>query len=163
MEILLTLARSALIIVLVIALTRANGLRSFSKMSSYDFAITVAKGSVLASTALAGTAKQFWTGMVAMAALFLVQGLVSRLRQHFRPVEESVDNTPILLMREGRILEENLRRGQITRDDLMGKLRKSNALRLSEVRAVVLEATGDVSVLHGSGPVDEALLRDVRQ
>ncbi len=163
MDIVYTFGRAALIIALVIALTRANGLRSFSKMSSYDFAITVGKGSVLASTVMASSAKQFWTGMIAMAALFIVQGVISRIRHHSSQVETGVDNTPMFLMRDGEILNENLARGQITHDDLMGKLRKANVSRLSDVRAVILEATGDVSVMQGMETIDDALLRDVRQ
>lgn len=143
----------------LIALVRLNGLRSFSKMSSHDFAITVAIGSVIASTVVAPS-PSLGNGVVALVALFVAQRALSSLRRH---VERSpVDNRPLLLMRDGRILDDNLARAQVTHADLMAKLREANVMRMSEVRAVVMEATGDVSVLHGRREAfDEALIAGV--
>ncbi len=73
-----------------------------------------------------------------------------------------MDNEPLVLMVEGEVIAENLRRARVTRDDVLEKLRQANVHRLSDVRAVVLETTGDVSVLSGDVPLDDALLDDVR-
>jgi uncharacterized membrane protein YcaP (DUF421 family) len=48
--------------------------------------------------------------------------------------------------------------------DLRAKLREANVARFEQVRAVVMESTGDVTVLHDSPevpPIDDALLADV--
>ena len=131
----------------LILMVRINGLRSFSKMSSHDFAITVAIGSVIASTVVAST-PSLGNGVAALAALFIFQRLLSSARRRFD--RSPVDNQPLLLMRDGAILDDNLTRAQVTRADLLAKLREANVMKLSEVRAVVMEATGDVSVLHGA-------------
>jgi uncharacterized membrane protein YcaP (DUF421 family) len=55
-------------IVFVVALTRVFGLRSFSKMSGFDFAVTVAIGSVVATTTMS-TTTPFWQGALALATL----------------------------------------------------------------------------------------------
>lgn len=162
LDIFYILLRAITAVIAVIVLTRLNGLRSFSKMSGFDFAITVATGSVLASTVMSSQSGDFWTNLVAMAALFIVQGVLSRIRIRSDKVEDAMGNDPLLLMRDGRILHHNLVRGQITESDLMAKLREANALQLSRVRAVVLEATGDISVLHGDTPVDEKILQGIR-
>lgn len=145
----------------LIALVRLNGLRSFSKMSSHDFAITVAIGSVVASTVMAPS-PSLGNGVVALIALFVAKRSLSSLRRY---VDRSpVDNRPLLLMRDGRILDDNLARAQVTRADLRSKLRGANVLRMSEVRAVVMESTGDVSVLHGPREgFDEELLFGVEE
>lgn len=163
MDIFYLLARAALAVAAIVLLTRLNGLRTFSKMSGFDFAVTVALGSVLASAVMATAASSFWINVGALAALVAVQAAISRVRERVPAFKSAIDNAPLLLMENGRILEENLVKGQITRGDLMGKLREANALKLSEVRAVVLEDTGDVSVLHGPGEVDAALLDGVRR
>lgn len=149
------------LLVTVIALTRLIGLRSFSKMSAYDFAITVAFGSTLAATVV-NPSISLGEGMLAFAVLFVVQWIVGVARTASRAVEDAADNTPLLLMRDGTILHDNLRKARVTEADLMGKLREANALRISDVRAVVFETTGDISVMHGEGEVDERLLEDVR-
>ncbi|WOI56102.1 DUF421 domain-containing protein [Palleronia sp. LCG004] len=163
MDVVNILLRAVIVVAVIVALIRLNGLRSFSKMSGFDFAITIAVGSVLASAAMSSDWPGFWRSTGALVALFLVQGAISRVRAHFGPFQQVIDNSPLMLMRDGEILEENLSRGNISRDDLMGKLREANALRLKDVRAVILENTGDVSVLHGQGDVDDALLDGVRR
>jgi uncharacterized membrane protein YcaP (DUF421 family) len=138
------------IYVSVVVLTRLGGLRSFSKMSSFDFAVTVAIGSVIASTVVAKD-PPLLQGAMALAALYAVQLGVAALRARSTTVQHIVDNEPLLLMAGTRILHDNLRRAQITEADLRAKLREANVIDLEQVRAVVQETTGDVSVLH-AGP-----------
>ena len=139
---------AAVMVPFMVLCVRLAGLRSFSKMSSYDFAVTVSFGSVLAGTVL-DPGVSLWTGMIAMAALFAVQWVIGLARARIPAVRSLTDNAPILLMHEGRVLEGNMAQARITRAELSAKLREANALDLSQVRAVVLETTGDVSVLHG--------------
>jgi uncharacterized membrane protein YcaP (DUF421 family) len=157
---LLVVAAAALgIYVWVIAATRLAGLRSFSKMSAFDFAMTVAIGSIIAATAL-GTAP-LMHGLLAVALLYLAQISVSRLRQS-TSLAGLVDNEPLLLMYGTEILDEHLARARLTRKDLLARLREANVLRSADVQAVVLETTGDVSVLQGEGQLEPRLLEGVR-
>ena len=162
MEIVYLLIRAAIAVAALVLFTRLNGLRSFSKMSGFDFGITVAFGSVLASTVMATEAATFWTNVGALAALFVVQRVIALARVKNDTVKKWLGNDPILLMRDGKILDDNLSRARITRADVIGKLREANALKFSEVRAVELEDTGDISVLHGDVDIDDAILEGVR-
>ncbi|PTX56588.1 uncharacterized protein DUF421 [Litoreibacter ponti] len=152
------LARVAISIVVIVALVRLNGLRSFSKMAGFDFALTVAIGSILAFI-MTSTSTPIWLGPVALVFLFSLRHALARMRL-WLPFGESLDNAPVFLMYEGKVLEENLASERVTRAELTAKLREANALELSRVRAVVLETTGDVSVLHGDA-IDEAILDGV--
>jgi uncharacterized membrane protein YcaP (DUF421 family) len=154
----LTAAASAVAIyVALIGLTRLAGLRSFSKMSSFDFAVTVAIGSVIASTAVAPDPPVL-QAVAALATLYAVQIGVARLRAADSRVTRLVDNRPVLLMEGQQMLDDVLRREGVTRADVLAKLREANVLRMEEVRAVVLESTGDISVLHAD---DDTELQDV--
>jgi uncharacterized membrane protein YcaP (DUF421 family) len=157
-DLLVVLAASLAIYLWVIAATRVAGLRSFSKMSAFDFAMTVAIGSIIASTALG--AASLLSGLAAVAVLYLAQVVVSHLRRT-TAIEGLIDNTPLLLMDGPHIIDEHLAVARLTREDLRHKLRGSNVLRPEDVRAVVLETTGDVSVLQGEGPLDPAVLEGV--
>ena len=153
--------RTVAAVALVVTLTRIFGLRSFSKMSGFDFAVTVAIGSVMAATSMSpGT--PFWHGGLTLITLFVVQTIVAQARARVAGVVEVTDNDPLLIMRDGVILHDNLRGAGMTEGDLIGKLREANALDFAQVRAVVFEPTGDVSVLHGDS-VDDRLLAGVRQ
>ena len=135
--------------------TRISGLRTFSKMSTTDFAVTVAMGSVMATVVVAPE-PPLVQGAVALAALYATQWGVSWIRRASRRAQRTVENRPLLLMSGSEVLEENLRRARVTHADLRAKLREANVLHTGQVRAVVMETTGDVSVVHGQGPELEA-------
>lgn len=146
----------------VIIFTRVAGKRSFSKMSSFDFAMTVAVGSLIATTVLSADVSLL-DGIVGLAAIYLLQISVALLRR-FELVKKTVDNSPLLLMEGKQILHENLKRARVSEDDLRSKLRESNVLKLGQVRAVIFETTGDISVMHtqdAEQDVEDWLLKDV--
>ena len=132
---------------LVIGAIRLNGLRSLSKMSSFDFVISIAVGTIVASTLL-NPSPSLAEGAIALAAVFALQRAVAVARR--RAGASFVDNSPAILMIGERMLDDALDRTRVTEDDVRGKLREANVIDLSEVYLVVLEATGDVSVLHGA-------------
>lgn len=110
--------------------------------------VTVSFGSVLARTVLAPDTTVTQGGL-ALGALFCVQWAIGYARSRSARVEGLADNTPLFLMHDGEVIEANLSRACVTMADLRAKLRGANVMHLSEVCAVVLETTGDVSVLHG--------------
>lgn len=153
---------SAIGLAWVMLLIRAVGLRSLSKMTNFDFVMTVALGSVLASAVTADNWTVFGQTLFAMAGLFLVQWLIARTRKDSDIFEHVIQNEPVFLMRDGKFCEDALQSTRVARSDVMAKLREANALDLSRVRAVILETTGDVSVLHGDY-IDEKLVEDVKR
>jgi uncharacterized membrane protein YcaP (DUF421 family) len=160
----MVVAKAIGIYLVLIGFTRLAGLRSFSKMSSFDFAVTVAFGSLLASTVLTKT-PPLSQAIVALAALFLIQYTVSQLRIRSSAVVQAVDNDPEIIMFGSEILEENMKSVRMTKDDLYAKLREANVTRLDQVRAVVVESTGDVSVLHedpDAPPIDAEVLYGIQ-
>lgn len=152
------------IYIALILLTRISGLRSFSKISSFDFAITIAIGSIIASTILSKN-PPLLQAIVALGMLYLLQMSVAWLRRSSTAMTALVDNQPLLLMDGTDVLEENLKRAKVTRSDLRGKLREANVTKMNQIKAVVMETTGDISVLHHQDEdleLDKSLLEEVR-
>ncbi|SDR82151.1 DUF421 domain-containing protein [Christiangramia echinicola] len=146
----------------VIIFTRIAGKRSFSKMSSFDFAMTVAVGSMIATTVLSKSVS-LWNGIIGLCAVYILQISVALLRR-YKVVKKVVDNSPLLLMDGKKILHENLKKARVSEEDLRSKLREANVIRLKEVRAVIFEATGDISVMHTEDENEELenwLMEDV--
>ena len=113
-----------------------------------------------------GTGPPLLMGFVILALLFIVQWMVATMRRRSQMARQGIDNDPVLLMDGEEILEENLKIANVTRLELYAKLREANALTFSQIRAVVMETTGDVSVLHSekeSPEFDEVLLEGVRR
>jgi len=159
-----TLVGSFLLFMAIILITRIVGLRSFAKFTAYDFAFTVAIGSIISSTLTSSTSVVH--GAVAIGSLLFLTFIFSYLQRAFKKVSNVISNTPLLLMDGEVILHDNLKHARIEKTQLIAKLREANVLDYKQVRAVVLESTGDISVLHASDEstkFNQELLEDVRK
>lgn len=144
----------------VIGMVRMNGLTALSKMTNFDFVATVAVGSLLAGAGQSSGWLPFIQTLAAIAGIFGAQFVLSLTRERSGAVQKVLQNAPMLLMRDGAFMHATMHAARVTEGDLVAKLREANVLCLSKVRAVVLETTGDVSVLHGDD-IDETLLGGV--
>lgn len=133
-----------------VLLVRLVGLRSFSKMTAFDFVATIATGSLIAQAGTRSDWTTYLQSLSAIAGVFLVQYALAAARHRSGRFKGLLRNRPVLLMEEGEFLEEALSATRVSRSSVVEKLRAANVLDLSEVRAVVLETTGDISVIHGS-------------
>lgn len=151
------------IFTIIIVITRISGLRTFAKMSSFDFASTIAIGSILAAVVM-NTNQSLLKGGIALAGIVAFQTLFAYAVRKSKKLNEAFTNAPMMLMYKGEILYDNLSKANVGEDDLIAKLREANALDFKEVHAVILESTGDMSVLHGdnNSTLDQRLLKGVR-
>jgi uncharacterized membrane protein YcaP (DUF421 family) len=156
------IAGTIVLYALIIMYTRIFGLKSFSKMTGFDFLNTVAIGNLLAMSA-ATSSPSLFVGALLIGLLYLLNYLVTYFTFKSDTVEGFMDNNPVLLMRDGEVLYENLKKTKVTEDELRGKLREANVIQMSEVRAVIIETTGDISVMHtrGDEKLDDYVMKDV--
>lgn len=146
------------IYVLLVVFSRLIGPRAFSQMTAFDFAVTVALGAIVGSTAAGAVGLP--AGLLALAALFVFRAAVASLRRY--GLNRLVDNRPILLMRDGAFLDDNLALAKVTRDDVHEGLRLAGVARVDRVGAVIIERNGELSVLQDAhGDLDEQLLHNV--
>ena len=142
--------------------TRLMGLRSFSKLSSHDFAMTVGIGSILASTVLSDE-PSLLQGLCAVAVLFVIQGVVSVVRRKIKPLKALIDNQAIILMAHGEYFPDNLQEANLSTSDVQEVLRKNGIKSKTEVFAVIMETTGDMSVIKNNEVTpDRSLFDDIR-
>lgn len=161
-----TLIGCAIIFVVIVVLTRIIGLRAFAKFTAYDFAFTVAIGSIISSTLTSSTSLVH--GSIAIAGLLMLTFIFSYLQRKSSALNNLISNAPLLLMDGNTILYDNLKYARIEKEQLVAKLREANVLNYDQVFAVILESTGDISVLHSADSdkkerFDEDLLLGVRK
>jgi len=150
------------IFIITIILTRLFGLRTFAKMSSFDFASTVAIGSVLASIIL-NSDDSLLKGGIALLAIIGFQTFFSYVVRQHTWFKRWFTNQPQIIMYNGKILHKRLKACNVGENDLIAKLREANVHDFNEVKAVIFESTGDVSIIHNDTGKDVApeLLYDV--
>jgi len=115
----------------VITLTRIVGLRAFAKFTAYDFAFTVAIGSIISSTLTSSTSLAH--GSIAIAGLLLIMFLFSYLQRKSKSLSNAISNAPLLLMDGPTILYENLKFARIQEEQVIAKLREANVLNYDQV------------------------------
>ncbi len=90
-------------------LSRLVGLRAFSKATAFDFAATIATGSLIAQAGTRSDLGEYAQAMAAIGALFLLQYLLARGRMISSSFAHAIDNRPTLLMRDGCFLRKAMR------------------------------------------------------
>lgn len=125
---------------LVVAV-RIAGKRSLAQLSAFDFVVTVALGSTLA-TILLSSDVSFVEGAVAIAELLLLQIAVSLLAAASPRVHPLVTAEPSLLVWQGTVDESALRRHRVARTDIEQAVRQSGYGDMNDVGALFLEANG---------------------
>ncbi|MBA3576785.1 MAG: DUF421 domain-containing protein [Sphingomonas sp.] len=144
----------------LIFVLRLTGKRTLSKLNAFDFAITVAFGSALATIIISRDVGIFRGGL-ALAMLALLQYAVAKLSTWSGFVRRIVRSRPTLLVRDGQVYAEALKQERVTTNELSEAIRKSGEARLDGVGAVILETDGSFSVIPASDK-DFDLLYDVR-
>ena len=142
---------------LVIVL-RIYGKRTLAKLNAFDFVVTVALGSILATTILSRDTA--WTeGALALTALCSLQWLVAKASLKWPWFFRVTRSTPRLLLFDGRFIGAAMDSARIGPSDVRAAVRKHGSTALKDVHAVVLETDGSLSVIDEPG--DGSTLCDV--
>lgn len=139
---------------------RLSGKRTLAKMNAFDLVVTVALGSTLATIVLS-TDVALAEGILAFATLIGLQYAVAWGSNRVPALARLVKSEPRLLFHDGRFLEGALRAERVTRDEVLAAIRQSGTSSIDEVRSVILETSGEFSVLGPPGPRDSSLLDSV--
>ena len=134
----------------LIIFIRISGKRTLSKMNAFDFLVTVALGSCLASVALNKNIALAEGALVFFTLIFLQYCITwSSVRTKF--VKKFVTGEPTLLLYKGELLHAAMKRERITIEEIYMKARASGVTNLDEVEVIVLETTGDITIISKSG------------
>ncbi|MEQ8266796.1 MAG: DUF421 domain-containing protein [Parvibaculum sp.] len=130
----------------LVALLRASGKRTLSKMNAFDLVVTVALGSTLA-TVLLNRSVPLAEGVLALGLLVFLQYALTWASVRSARVQNIVKSEPTLLVRDGVYLDGALRRQRVTREEVEAALREHGLAGMSGAAAVVLETDGSLSVI----------------
>lgn len=125
---------------------RLMGKHSLNQLSPFDFVVTI----MLAETAVMAIEQpqmSVMTGIVPIALLVALEIALAFLGLKFRPLRRWIGGQPAVVIRDGRIVEEELRRLRYNLDDLLEQLRLKNAPNIADVDYAVWEASGQLSIV----------------
>lgn len=127
---------------------RVMGNRTVGQFSPFDFIMLVGIGDIMVSTAMDNTIS-LASGFGGMAALLLLQQVFSYMSLKSNLIRKWVEGTPVVLIKEGRILTENLRKARFNYDDLRQELHRQgmDMSNITDIKLARLESCGDFSII----------------
>lgn len=134
----------------LVVLLRVTGKRTLSQLNAFDFIVTVALGSILASVTSTGSVS--WSeGALALAVFTLLQFISATAATNFTWIRRVLTSKPAVLLRDGQMMGDALSRERIHHDSVCAAVRSSGIGSLESVSLVVLETDGTLSVIPCSG------------
>ena len=130
----------------LVVLLRVSGKRTLSKMNAFDLVVTVALGSTLATIILSKDIA-LAEGILAFALLVSLQFALTWSTVRWPWVQRAVKAEPQLLFRDGKFLDNALRRERVTREEAESAMRQSGYGSLNEISTMILETDGTISVV----------------
>lgn len=141
---------------------RISGKRTLSKMNAFDFVVTVALGSTLA-TILLSKDVSFSEGAVALALLIGLQYVIACFAVRSDTFNSIIKSEPTLIYYGGNFLEKNLKQERVTRSEVVAAMREQGFQSFDRVQAVILETTGSLSVVKKENTQQQSTLQDIKQ
>ncbi|KQL35992.1 DUF421 domain-containing protein [Psychrobacillus sp. FJAT-21963] len=140
------IVRSLTFVIFLFFVTKMLGKKQISQLSFFEYVTGITIGSIAAEVIM-GLEQNMFLGFVAIVIVSILPflgGIVSLKSKKFRDFTEGKGT---IFIKDGKIMEENLKKERYTVDEMLELLRKKDVFQVSDVEYAVLEATGELSVL----------------
>lgn len=138
--------RSFIFLALLFLMTKILGKKQISELSFFEYVSGITIGSI-AGEAITGLESNIFQGMVAIIIFSLVTLLADILTLKSKSLRDIVEGRATVLIKDGKVLEENLKKEKYTIDELSSLLRQKDIFRFTDVEFAILEPRGTVSAL----------------
>ncbi len=154
----LIVVRTVVVYVVLLLGLRLAGKRELGQMTPFDLVVLLIISNAV-QNAMVGPDTSLNGGLLAAMVLLVVNWGVGRLGLRYAAVRAGLLGTPTLLVHDGHLVTEHMRREGIAEDEVLQALREHGVQDLGSVKLAVLEVDGTISVV----PVDAAISRTRRR
>lgn len=141
-----TFFRSIIIYIIVLIVMRLMGKREIGQMQPFELAISIMIAD-LASIPMSDIGIPISNGIIPILGLLVMHLIISILNIKSSRLREVICGKPSILIYQGRIDEQKLKKERLTLNELEEKLRSNNIMNLGDVEYAILETSGDISVI----------------
>ena len=143
---LVCLIRSVILYLLLIIVIRLMGKRQLGEMEPSEFVVTMLIAD-LASVPMQDLGIPLLSGVIPILTVLSIELILSTLSYHSVAVRKLFCGKPVILMEDGKIIQENLKKTRLTPDELTEHLREKDIVDLTTVKYAILETNGQISAL----------------
>lgn len=138
--------RSAVIYFFLLIAFRVTGKRQVGQLTPFDLVVILIISNVV-QNAIIGNDNSLGGGLLGAATILLLNFIVAEATYRFKVTRRILEGEPTILVHNGKILKDNLKRERITVEDLEAACRKNGVAKLGKIRYAVLEENGQISVI----------------
>ncbi len=142
---LLSYVRTVILYLILIAVIRMMGKRQVGQMEPSEFVVTMLVAN-LASIPMQDGGIPLHSGLVPILTVLGLELVLSSVSLYSIRFRRLLCGKPVILIENGRILRQSLRKTRITLDELTGQLREKDVLDIRTVQYAILETNGNLSV-----------------
>lgn len=146
----------------LIFLLRISGKRTLSKMNAFDFVVTIALGSTLA-TVMLNKSVSLADGVLAFFLLIALQYLITWLSVRYKRISQLVKATPTLLVYKGQLLHAAMKKERVNEDEIHSILREKGFGSIHDADAIVLETDGSLTVIKSIASLQTQTMQVVQK
>ena len=148
----LSYVRTVALYLVLIAVVRLMGKRQIGQLEPSEFVVAMLVAD-LAAIPMQDGAVPLYAGLVPMATVLSAELILAAVCLRSVRLRKLLCGKPVILIENGRILQQNLRRTRVTMDELAGHLREKDILDVQTVQYAILETNGNLSVFPYPGEV----------
>ncbi|OKL39911.1 DUF421 domain-containing protein [Pontibacter flavimaris] len=142
-----TIIRGIILYVFLLIIFRINGKRALTEATVFDFVLLL----IIAETteqALLTEDHSVTGSMLLIITLVTLDILMSLLKQKFLPMEKLIDGGPLVLLENGRLLQDRMKKERVDEADILESAREMQGLqRLDQIRYAILEKDGKITII----------------
>lgn len=158
MEIIL---RTAAIYVFLLVLFRLTGKRTLSELTTFDFILLLIL-SEATQNALVDEDRSVVMAVTIILTFVTIDIGLSIVKTRWRIIEKITEGVPVVLVNQGRVLEDVLKKTNVSRSDILVAARLTHGLeRMEQVKYAVLETTGGISIVPAEPDIEAMLDRRI--
>jgi uncharacterized membrane protein YcaP (DUF421 family) len=139
--------RGAAIFFFLLLVFRITGKRALSQATTFDFVLLL----IIAETtqqALLGQDFSLTGGVILIVTLLVLDWALSLVKMRLPLADKVIEDRPLVIVEDGRALEERMRREHVDEDDVLEAARRLQGLeRLDQVKYAVLERSGGITII----------------
>ncbi|MFT9596935.1 DUF421 domain-containing protein [Mesobacillus sp.] len=137
---------SVLFVVTLFAITKIGGKKQLSELSFFEYVSGITIGSI-AGEVIMGLDGNLFHGVLAIVIFGTITYLHDLIGIKSKKFRDFFEGKATVIIKDGKVMEENLKKEKYTIDELNSLLRQKNVFKTADVEFAVLEPKGDLSVL----------------
>lgn len=138
--------RTLFSVVVLFGMTKLLGKRQISQLSLFEYITGITIGSLTAYISLEIDTK-WYLGLISLMVWVAISLAIEFLQLKSKKARNLIDGSATILIKDGKVLENNLKKERLTNEDLMEELRSKDVFRVADVEFALIEPNGQVNVL----------------